>query len=179
MADNVELDAGSGGATIRTDDDGTAHWQYVKAAFGADNTQTIVTASVGLPTNLIATSLDLMLGTDFSDVFGTSSVIGAGTEAGAVRVTLATDSTGVLSVDDNGGSLTVDNAGLTELAAAINTNRLDVNIAAQGADVTIADGGNSITVDGTVTANLGATDNAVLDQIEVNTSYGDQTGGGT
>lgn len=42
MADNVELDAGSGGSTVRTDDDGAAHWQYVKVAFGADNTQTIV-----------------------------------------------------------------------------------------------------------------------------------------
>lgn len=42
MADNITLDAGTGGATMRTDDDGTAHWQYVKLAFGADNTQTIV-----------------------------------------------------------------------------------------------------------------------------------------
>lgn len=68
-----------------------------------------------------ASDVDLMLGTDFSDVLGTSSVIGAGTEAGAIRVTVATDSTGVLSVDDNGGSITVDNAALTELAAAIDT----------------------------------------------------------
>lgn len=46
--------------------------------------------------------------------------IGGGVEASALRVTLATDSTGVVSVDDNGatlsvddgaGSLTVDNAG--------------------------------------------------------------------
>ena len=51
MADNVVLDPGAGGATIKTDDDGTAHWQYVKAAFGADNTQTRVTSSVGLPTD--------------------------------------------------------------------------------------------------------------------------------
>jgi hypothetical protein len=36
------------------------------------------------------------------------SVVGGGTEAAAQRVTIATDSTGVLSVDDNGGSLTVD-----------------------------------------------------------------------
>lgn len=42
MADNVILNSGSGGATMRTDDDGTAHWQYIKLAFGADNTQTIV-----------------------------------------------------------------------------------------------------------------------------------------
>ncbi len=39
------------------------------------------------------------------------SVVGSGTEATAMRVTIATDSTGVLSVDDNGSSLTVDNGG--------------------------------------------------------------------
>lgn len=37
-------------------------------------------------------------------------------------------------------------------------------------DVSIDDGGNTITVDGTVTANLGATDNAVLDSIATNTT---------
>lgn len=42
---------------------------------------------------------------------GTAPPIGAGTEAAALRVTVATDSTGVLSVDDNGGALTVDNGG--------------------------------------------------------------------
>jgi hypothetical protein len=52
--------------------------------------------------------------------------IGGGTEAAALRVTIASDSTGVVSVDDGGGALTVD---------------------------------------GTVTANLGTTDNAVLDAI--------------
>lgn len=36
------------------------------------------------------------------------STTGGGTEATALRVTLATDSTGVVSVDDNGGALTVD-----------------------------------------------------------------------
>lgn len=36
------------------------------------------------------------------------STAGGGTEATAHRVTIASDSTGVLSVDDNGGSLTVD-----------------------------------------------------------------------
>lgn len=39
---------------------------------------------------------------------GTLVAAGGGTEATALRVTIATDSTGVLSVDDNGGSLTVD-----------------------------------------------------------------------
>lgn len=39
------------------------------------------------------------------------STTGGGTEAAALRVTLASDSTGVLSVDDNGSALTVDNGG--------------------------------------------------------------------
>jgi hypothetical protein len=42
---------------------------------------------------------------------GYGSVLGGGTESGALRVTIASDSTGLISVDDNGGSLTVDNGG--------------------------------------------------------------------
>ena len=57
--------------------------------------------------------------------------IGGGTEAAALRVTIANDSTGVVSVDDGGGALTVD---------------------------------------GTVTANLGTTDNAVLDAVAASLS---------
>jgi hypothetical protein len=75
---------------------------------------------------------------------------------------------------------TMRDAAGNERGANINaSNQLEINIGAQAADVTIADGGNSITIDGTVTANLSATDNAVLDQIEVNTSYGDSVGAGT
>ena len=40
------------------------------------------------------------------------SVTGGGTEASALRVTLANDSTGVVSIDDNGGSITVDASSL-------------------------------------------------------------------
>ena len=40
MADNVTLDAGAGGAVIATDDDTTAHHQYVKMAWGGDGTFT-------------------------------------------------------------------------------------------------------------------------------------------
>jgi hypothetical protein len=38
----------------------------------------------------------------------TLAVVGGGTEATALRVTIANNSTGVVSVDDNGGALTVD-----------------------------------------------------------------------
>ena len=45
------------------------------------------------------------------DWAGTAPPIGASTEATALLVTVATDSTGVLSVDDNAGALTIDWAG--------------------------------------------------------------------
>lgn len=51
MADNILLDAGTGGETIRSDDDGTAQWQYVKLAYGADGTRTIVDETNRFPTS--------------------------------------------------------------------------------------------------------------------------------
>lgn len=53
------------------------------------------------------------------------STTGGGTEATALRVTVATDSTGVLSVDDNGGSLTVDGT-VAVSALPASTNTLEV-----------------------------------------------------
>lgn len=95
MADNVEAAAGSGGAVFATDDDGTAHHPYVKIEFGADNTQTKVSAANPLP--VVQT--------------GTHTVTGAG---GTFPIT---DSGGSITVDgtvavtDGAGSLTVDNGG--------------------------------------------------------------------
>lgn len=106
-----------------------------------------VTVDGTVTANLSATDNAVLDQIEVNTSYGDNT--GGGVEAGALRVTIANDSTGVVSVDDNGSTLSVD------------------------------DGGSSLTVDGTVTANLSATDNAVLDQIEVNTSYGDNTGGGT
>jgi len=61
-----------------------------------------------------------------------------------------------VNISSGGFDGAVTNAGLTELASAINSNRVDVNIANGGFDGAIS---------GTVTANLSATDNAVLDAI--------------
>lgn len=60
---------------------------------------------------------------------------GGGVEANALRVTIASDSTGVVSIDDNGGSLTVD--GSVSLAAALpaGTNNIgDVDVLSVPAD---------------------------------------------
>lgn len=117
------------------------------------------------------------------------NVVGTGTEATALRVTIASDSTGVLSVDDNGGSITVDgtfwqatqpvsmtsttitgdvavtNAGLTELAAAINaSSQVDVNIAASGATVPVS------LASTTITGTVAVTQSGTWDEVGINDS---------
>ncbi len=83
--------------------------------------------------------------TDIETNTDSLAVTGGGVQAGALRVTIASDSSGVISVDDNGSTLSVDDG---------------------GGNISVDDGGGSLTIDGTVTANLGATDNAVLDSID-------------
>jgi hypothetical protein len=223
MADNIVLNSGSGGATIATDDDGTAHHQYVKLEFGADNTFTKVTATQGLPTDPLDRAtrdmgkIDVAMGQGAHDAPGASldpvaiggyasatapsavstdgdicriwttpsgavhvadgnttlsvddgagsltidnaalSVTGGGVEAAALRVTLASDSTGVLSVDDNGstlsvddggGSLTIDNAALGVTGGGVEASALRVTIANDSTGLlSVDDNGGSLTVD--------------------------------
>ena len=71
------------------------------------------------------------------------STTGGGTEATALRVTLASDSTGLVSVDDNGGSLTVDGtvtasntAGDVASDAVDSGNPVKVGAIAKSADIT-------------------------------------------
>lgn len=117
----------------------------LKVDLGADNdisgtvtanlsaTDNAVLDTIDTNTGSIKTAVELIdnavsgAGFNITQLGGAAVPIGAGLEATAIRVTLPTDSTGVVSVDDNGGALTVD---------------------------------------GTVTANLSATDNAVLDNIQ-------------
>jgi hypothetical protein len=103
MADNVVLDPGTGGSTIKTDDDGTAHWQYVKVAFGPDNTQTRVTASIGLPTIILAGAAEIG-NVKNSGTFAVQSTLSAETTKviGTVNVaagqTIATTNSGTFAV---------------------------------------------------------------------------------
>ncbi len=84
------------------------------------------------------------------------SVVGGGAEATAQRVTIANDSTGVVSVDDNGSSLTVDTTGTAGLevlqvtaadlnmteasASAIKTAVEKIDDAISGSEILIAGG---------------------------------------
>ena len=86
-------------------------------------------------------------GVDIGDVT-INGPVGAGTEAGAVRVTLATDSTGLVSVDDNGGSLTVDNTVLSVVGGGVEATAQRVTIASDSTGVlSVDDNGGALTVD--------------------------------
>lgn len=155
MSDNIQLDAGSGGAVLATEDESSVHYQKIKlTASGTGTTEGLSkaedSAHSGGEHGIMALAvrndvLAALAGTDgdyaplqvsdtgalyadISELAGNAIALNNGAAtAGTLRVTIASDSTGVLSIDDNSGS---------------------------------------ITVDGTVTASLGATDNAVLDSID-------------
>ena len=93
-----------------------------------------------------------VLNTDIETNTDSLAVVGGGTEAAAVRVTLANDSTGVVSVDDNAGALTVDWAGTAPpIGAGTEAGALRVTLATDSTGVvSIDDNSSTITVDGTV-----------------------------
>lgn len=79
----------------------------------------------------------------------TLSVVGGGTEATALRVTLANDSTGVVSIDDNGGSITVDGT------VTVTATDLDIrDLSAAQDNVAISDGTDTLAInaDGSINA---------------------------
>lgn len=67
------------------------------------------TASIVTATQLIDNAIS-GAGFNITQLGGAAVPIGAGLEATALRVTIATDSTGVVSIDDGGGIITVDGA---------------------------------------------------------------------
>jgi hypothetical protein len=105
----------SGGATVIVDKDGGD-------AVTVTGSRLDVNAYLSATPTIDIGDVSLLLG-------GTAASVNNGSaDATTLRVTVADNSTGVLSIDDNGGSLTID---------------------------------------GTVTANLSAVDNAVLDSIQL------------
>ena len=168
MADTLDITQGTG-TTIATDDVGGSHFQEIKLVDGTKDSSTPVAVANGVHGNAMRVTIasdstgqvQLAAGTagigkltansgvDIGDVDVTSvpaplNVVGGGTEAAALRVTMANDSTGLLSVDDNGGSLTIDGT-----VTASNTSG---DIAADSADSgnPVKVGGKAVNMDGTV-----------------------------
>lgn len=179
MADNVAITAGSG-VSIASDDIGGVQYQRVKIAQGADGVGVDVSSAAPLQVSLanhaanatavkvdgsavtqpVSGTVTANAGTGTMAVSNTVlSVVGGGTEATAQRVTIASDSTGVLSVDDNGSSLTVDgtvtaNAGTGTFAVSMATNTPVGNVAHDAADsgAPIKTGGRARTTEVTAVA---------------------------
>lgn len=98
--ETIELNAGTGGATVAVDTVGGKSYQIVKVDVGADGSEALLSNSNPVPVS---------------------------------------DAGGTLTVD---GTVAVTNAGLTELAAAINgSSQMDVNIAASNATVAVSNAG--------------------------------------
>jgi len=93
---------------------------------------------------------------------------GGGTEATALRVTMATDSTGLLSVDDNGGSLTVDNATLDTAGGGTEAAAQRVTIANDSTGLlSVDDNGGSLTVDNVTLDTVGGGTEAAAQRVTI------------
>jgi hypothetical protein len=91
---------------LNSTDKGELYVKHVDAIPVTDNAGSL-TVDGTVTANLAAGSNNIG-DVDVLTVPAPLSTTGGGTEAAALRVTLANDSTGVVSVDDNGSSLTVD-----------------------------------------------------------------------
>lgn len=155
MADNIELNAGSGGQIIRALDDGTAVHPVGVTAFattvGTPDVVSIVTPTAGLPVRL----------TDGSGYLATLPVSLASVPSHAVTGPLTDAELRASAVPVSAASLplpsgaataanqTTANASLATLAGAVSGTEVQVDVLTMPT-VTISDGGGAITVDGTV-----------------------------
>jgi hypothetical protein len=177
MADTVDITAGTG-TTIATDDVAGVHYQRVKLTDGTADSSTVVAVAGGVEANALRVTIasdstgvvsvddngaaltidgtvtaELAAGSNNIGDVDIASPLGAGTEAAAVRVTVATDSTGVLSVDDNSSSLTVDNATISVVGGGVEATAQRVTIASDSTGVlSVDDNGGALTVDWAGTA---------------------------
>lgn len=131
MADNVTLNAGSGGAVLAADDISSVFYQRVKITFGADGAATDASSANPLPV-----AVDVAKAEDAAASSGDTGIaaltvrqdtIASSTSADGDYQHAKSDSVGRLYVNasgvavpitDNSGSITVDNAGTFAVQAA-------------------------------------------------------------
>ena len=191
MADNVVLNSGSGGVTAAADEISSVVYQRVKITQGADGVNdgdvakanplpvggnTSKTGSGTLYALLVDANGRLQIDVVSSLPAGTNAIgklsPNSGIDIGDVDVLSLPASTNTLEVvgDAAENAAAVGNPvliGGRYDASPRTLGNQDVGAIALDADgaMQVSDGGNSLTVDGTITADLSATDNAVLDQI--------------
>jgi len=109
MADNVTLDAGSGGATAASDDIGGVQYQRVKVTWGTDGTANDTSASAPLPVDL-GTDNDVTI--DGSGVVQTEDAVHSGGDTGFMMLAVRNDTiASLVSADGDYAPLQVDSDG--------------------------------------------------------------------
>jgi len=104
---------------------------------------------------IAASLVDIETNTDFG------AVVGGGVEATALRVTIASDSTGLISIDDNGGSITVDGTVAISGSVTVTATDLDIRDLSDASDsVAIGDGTDTLAVNGDGSINVVTSDAA-------------------
>jgi len=92
----------------------------------------------------------------------TGMSLGGGAEAGAILVTIANDSTGVLTIDDGGSSITVDGTVAISGEVTVNATNLDIRDLVHTQDSIQIGDGTSVTLDiATVDVASGGSDTGI------------------
>jgi len=142
--------------------------QHTKITDGTEE----VAVNASLELQVIDDDGNTLLGTidtDTGNIATDTSTIAGDTTSIDGKVTACNTGAIAGTVTANAGTNLNTSALATSAAQLADGHNVTVDNAAAGAAVNIQDGGNAITVDGTVTANLSAVDNAVLDTIKVDT----------
>lgn len=156
MADNIDITAGSG-TKVATDDDGTAHHQYVKLEFGADNTQTKVTSSDPLPVTISGAATGT-IGVNLGKVDGTIQInVGKIDDNVSVKFASVSGTAGV-------------NLGKVDGTVQVNVGKIDDHVAIKFTSVGNTAGVNIGKVDGTIQTTVGRIDDVV--SVRMNTIAG-------
>ena len=121
MADNVEANAGTGGAVFATDDAAGVHHPYVKVEFGANDTQTPVSAANPLPVVQTGTH-DIGTVTTVTTVAAVTAISNA-LPAGNNNIG-DVDVASIAAGDNNIGNVDVVTLPNVTLAAGTNTNEV-------------------------------------------------------
>jgi hypothetical protein len=111
MADNITLNAMTGGSVVATDDSGaTGHVQIIKLAISADGSATVIPADATYGLDVDVTRLPALA--------AGSNVIGGVTQSGSWTVT-ANAGTGTLAVIERGATIGHTSASVTTSAASV------------------------------------------------------------
>jgi len=96
----------------------------------------------------------------------TGMSLGGGVEAGAILVTIASDSTGLVSIDDNGGSITVDGTVAISGTVTVSATNLDIRDLVHTQDSVLIGDGTATTLNiVAIDAVAGASDTGIVSMV--------------